>query len=457
LSTIGKVVESGACVGCGACSIITDRKIPVAVNSYGVWQADPSGSLHSQRALGSRVCPFADESPNETQIASREFGGLALDPDIGRYLDAFAAQVNDDDYLAGSSSGGLTSWLLQQLLERDLIDGAIHVGSDSKDGLFSYVVSHSREELASRRKSVYYSTSMADAILEIRGNGKRYALVGVPCFITAGRLLALNDEELDSQLSFFVGLVCGHLKSAAFAKLLAWQLGVFPEELAAVDFRVKNLARDAGSYDFAAQNSAGDSRSAPTASLLGGNWGHGLFQLDACNYCDDVFAETADIVFGDAWLPEFVSDWRGHNIVVTRHQTLAQIVDDGVRSGDISIHPLGPARVAESQAGNFRHRREGLKLRLYDDDAAGRWSPRKRVKPSKHIPGHRKRVVRARRAISSASHDLFKNASEVQSLDRFLADIMPFIDAYTKASRVSFLRKSSIWARSRIHRHFCRS
>lgn len=449
MSTIANVVKCGACVGCGACSVITKRQIPMAVNPYGVWQADPTRALPLAQELGSRVCPFADESPDETEISSEEYSHLPHDPLVGRYLDAFAAQVDDDDYLAGSSSGGVTSWMLKEMLERDLIDGVIHVGADGNSGLFAYVVSHTPEDLVSRRKSIYYSTTMADAILMIKGNGKRYALVGVPCFITAGRLLARNDKELGSQLCFFIGLVCGHLKSAAFAELLAWQLGIPPEELAAVDFRVKNPARDAGSYDFEALSRGGETRSAATGSLLGGNWGHGLFQLEACNYCDDVFAETADIVFGDAWLPEFVSDWRGHNVVVTRHQTLAGIVEDAIEAGTITVHPLGPARAADSQAGNFRHRRDGLKLRLHDDQSEGRWAPRKRVEPGTDIPRQRKAVVRARRALSAESHELFRSAAEKHSLEWFIAGIMPRIVAYNRASRISLLRKTAGWARIR--------
>lgn len=452
MPTIGNVVKYGACVGCGACSVITNRQIPMAVDPYGAWQADPTVALPLAQELGSRVCPFADESPNETEISSEGYGHLPLDPRVGRYLDAFAAQVNDDEYLAGSSSGGLTSWMLKQLLEHDLIDGAIHVGADTDDGLFSYVVSHTPEDLVSRRKSIYYSTSMADALLTIKGNGKRYALVGVPCFITAGRLLARNDEQLNLQLRFFVGLVCGHLKSAAFAELLAWQLGIPPGEVAAVDFRVKNPTRDAASYDFEAVTTGGEIRRAPTESLLGGNWGHGLFQLDACNYCDDIFAETADIVFGDAWLPEFIEDWRGHNVVVTRHHTLARIIDESVSAGAISLRPLGPERAADSQAGNFRHRRDGLKLRLHDDQADGRWTPRKRVAPSTDIPRQRKAVVRARRSLSAESHELFRNAVESHSLERFLTDIGPLIDAYNTISRTSLLRRSARSLRSRASR-----
>jgi coenzyme F420 hydrogenase subunit beta len=450
--TIGNVVKCGACVGCGACSVITNRQIPMAVDPYGVWQADPTVALPLALELGSRVCPFADESPNETEISSEDYGHLPLDPRVGRYLDAFAAQVNDDEYLAGSSSGGVTSWMLKQLLERDLIDGVIHVGADPAVGLFSYVVSRTPEDLVSRRKSIYYSTSMADALLTIKGNGKRYALVGVPCFITAGRLLARNDEQLNSQLRFFLGLVCGHLKSAAFAELLAWQLGIPPEEVAAVDFRVKDPSRNAASYDFEAVTTRGEIRKAPSGSLLGGNWGHGLFQLDSCNFCDDIFAETADIVFGDAWLPEFVEDWRGHNVVVTRHLTLARIIDDGVSAGAISFRPLGPERAADSQAGTFRHRREGLMLRLHDDHSAGRWTPRKRVAPSTDIPRQRKAVVRARRVLSAESHGLFRNAVESHSLERFFTDIRPLIDAYNKISRASILRRSARSLRSRASR-----
>lgn len=31
----------------------------------------------------------------------------------------------------------------------------------------------------------------------------------------------------------------------------------------------------------------------------------------ACNYCDDVFAECADVTCMDAWLPEYSQDHRG--------------------------------------------------------------------------------------------------------------------------------------------------
>ena len=435
ISTIDRVVASGSCVGCGACSVRTGGAIPVRLNDFGVWQANLDTADSAARAAGSIVCPFADESPNETALAEELFpSGLETHPELGRLQGVFTAQVSDEAYLEGSSSGGLTSWILLQLLEQGLIDGVIHVGH-STDELFSYVVSHSHSEVLERRKSAYYSTSMTSAIESVRGNGKKYAVVGVPCFVTAARLLCRADSELSSQLRFFVGLVCGHLKSAAFAELLAWQTGIAPHDLESVDFRVKVQGRDAASYDFSAVGRNGETHHRPTRELLGGNWGHGMFQLDACNYCDDVFAETADVVLGDAWLPEFVHDWRGTNIVVTRNATIQAILEAGSSAGSIHMAPLTPAKAVFSQAGNFRHRRDGLALRLYDDKVEGRWSPTKRVSASNTMPMPRQRIVRARRDLSSSSHTVFREAKKQNRLDYYETHISLALERYTKASR----------------------
>src|SRR3546814_20201860 len=82
--------------------------------------------------------------------------------------------------------------------------------------LFRYAVSHSAAVLRARRKSTYYSTEMSEALSSIAGDGKRYAFVGVPCFVKAISLLMRQDARLAEQIRFRVGLVCGHLKSAAF-------------------------------------------------------------------------------------------------------------------------------------------------------------------------------------------------------------------------------------------------
>src|SRR3546814_4465059 len=93
-------------------------------------------------------------------------------------------------------------------------------------------------------------------------------------------------------------------------------------------------------------------------------WGHGMFQLGACDFCDDIFAETADVCLGDAWLPQYDSDWRGTNIVISRHADIDQLLREGARSGEILLEDINADLMAQSQGGNFRHRWDGLSVRL---------------------------------------------------------------------------------------------
>ncbi len=110
--------------------------------------------------------------------------------------------------------------------------------------------------------------------------------------------------------------------------------------------------------------------------FFGTNYGHGFFKYKACDYCDDVFAETADVVIGDAWLPEYVVDGRGTSILLIRNRDIQEMVDVAQKSGRLHLEPLDADKAAHSQAGGLRHRREGLKYRLAIADANGKWLPK---------------------------------------------------------------------------------
>ena len=94
-----------------------------------------------------------------------------------------------------------------------------------------------------------------------------------------GRPAAVPGRRITrASIRYFVGLVCGHMKTRFFAESLAWQVGIAPHELAAVDFRIKNPDRKASDYDFGALRSgANDYVQRRTQALVGGNWGHGAF------------------------------------------------------------------------------------------------------------------------------------------------------------------------------------
>lgn len=405
--------------------------MPISRSPLGVMRAEQGAASEQDLAVASAVCPFSNDAPNEDEIARELFSVATTDKRIGVIDAIFAGRVSEGEDIELSSSGGMTSWLTLKLLEAGHIDGVIHVAAEGESGaLFQYVVSTTPEELRRRRKSQYYSTSLAEAVHQIRGDGRRYALVGVPCFVKAARLLARQDEVFRGQLALCIGLVCGHLKSSGFAELLAWQVGVEPKELAKVDFRVKRADEDAADYGFSAWR-RGDPvpKTKATRQLLGGNWGHAMFQLKACDYCDDVFAETADVAFGDAWLPQYASDWRGTNVIVSRRPEITQILQDGLRRSEIFLEPMSADDAARSQAGNYRHRWDGLSLRLADDVAKKRWVPIKRIAPgSRPVTRSRAKIIRLRKRLAERSHTAFAEAKAAGSLTTFERTVRPIID-----------------------------
>jgi len=424
MADILNVINNGYCVGCGACAIPSDKAISMRSNRFGMWEAfidrpESKGALQ----LASRVCPFSGDAPNENQLAEQRFSEVvAYHPQVGKYISLYLGRVSEVSFVRDSSSGGLTSFILVQLLRLGHIDGVIHVGQ-RHDGaeLFSYEVSHSVEEIQGRRKSQYYSTEWSSAVASIRGNGRRYAIVGVPCSIKAARSLALADPALDKQLKYFIGLICGHMKSANFAKSMAWQVGVSPKNLERVDFRFKKEGAPASEYEFSAWKKGNGQRHGAIAhKLLGGVWGHAFFQPKACDYCDDIFAETADVCLGDAWLSEEVKDWRGMNVVVVRDALVDQLIQQGRSAGTLEIKVTQAETVLRTQEGNFRHRWDGLSVRLADAKRIAVWVPRKRIGPGQiRVNIVRRMIVRARQRMAIKSHIEFLAAIERDNFDVF--------------------------------------
>lgn len=416
---IEPVIANDICVGCGACAVLGNGQISMRRTTDGacVAEVNPDGDpiLDS-----TSICPFSDTAPDEDAHGARLFADAPQhNGALGRFRATFAGFSRQNNFRANGSSGGLTSWILAEAMAEGLIDAVVHVHPNSDSGeLFTYRVSRSIQQIEAGAKTRYYSIHFADAIAEVRQSGERFAVVGVPCFIKAARNLAMADTRLDEQMVLAVSIVCGHMKSAGFAQSLAWQAGVPPDQLVAADFRVKFEKKAASQYGFGARAQGSDNMVVvPMAKLAGRRWDGGYHRLKACDYCDDVFGETADVSFGDAWLPEFSKDPLGTNVLVARSETALKLIERGRQRGVLSLFELAPERAVASQAGGLRDRREGLSYRLYLDDRANRWRPRKRVEAtSEDIRFLRKLNYRLRRIVRSRSKKSLRLSKKLKTV-----------------------------------------
>ena len=220
------VVSTGNCIGCGVCPLVSKGRISVELTASGIYQAKLDAATPEDLELANKVCPVSDTAMGITELSSKLFPNLPSNTHIGSYHAASAGRVSDPEKILDSSSGGLTAKFVEELLRQNVVDSIIHVGPTQTGGeLFSYRISRTAEEASSNRKSAYYSTSLEQVLLEAKKSKERFAIVGVPCFIKAVRLLALQDEDLAGKVVFYVGIVCGHLKSQLYAyrKGQAWQ------------------------------------------------------------------------------------------------------------------------------------------------------------------------------------------------------------------------------------------
>ena len=442
------VVTPGFCVGCGACAALEGSPLEMKLGSDGRFR--PSLRPDGEGAFEARfeeVCPFAARI-NEDDIARARLDGDGTQADerLGTFRQLVAGHVEVGPYREAGSSGGMTTWFIAKLLEDDLVDAVLHVQPQPDDSrLFAYAISQATTDVVERAKTRYYPVEMSEVLTHVRETPGRYAVVGLPCFIKAVRLLQAEHPVFAERVRYCVGLVCGHLKSSRFAEALAWEAGVAPEELKHLEFRAKNdVAADA--YDVVAVGEDGAEKRRRSSSLLVSDWGMGMFKYRACDFCDDVTAETADVSFGDAWLPEFTSDARGANIAIVRSQDAQDVV--AAHHAELSVQDMTPDAIARSQAAGLRHRREGLAYRLAKAEAAGERTPRKRVQPSNQLPKRRATIYDQRTAFIDLADVHFREAIDARHWGHFEQSMKPHVERYREIYAASSPLKA--WVKRRL-------
>lgn len=310
--------------------------------------------------------------------------------------------------------------------------------------LFGYSVSRDLDAIKNGAKSRYYPIELSEVVRIVEENEGKYAIIGLPCFIKAIRLLSGRNDLLKNRIICHIGLVCGHLKSAYFAELLAWQAGISPKQLAGINFRHKLPDKPANQYAFDVVSKTGDRRTMAMSDVFGGDWGMGFFKFKACDYCDDVFAETSDVVIGDAWLPQYAADAGGTNIIVARTQQFVDLIDRGMQEGRLSMEEISIDLASKSQDAGLRHRREGLAYRLALTEKNGGWFPKKRVQPDMFFSSSpREKIYNARIVTQVKSQEIFKEARNRQNLKYFIQEMNPYVENYKKAYTSLWFRMCS--------------
>jgi coenzyme F420-reducing hydrogenase beta subunit len=272
------------------------------------------------------------------------------------------------------------------------------------------------EDVLAGSKSSYYPVELSEVVRHMMKVPGRYAVVGLPCVCKAIRNAQIIIPKLDRRIEYLFGLVCvGQQANTNYSKAIA-EIAGLEGELASIRFREKKKESPLPNMLFSVRNSNGE---LAYASFFGGvktMWASGAFRLSGCNYCDDAFAECADVAFMDAWLPEYEDDSIGYNIVLSRKEELSKLLEE--------IHTLTPIAIEQVVRSQAVHtKRTALSTRLFVGRCLGQFAPRKRVSPQiSSLKDFVKTILQSNRYKASR-----KNLAAGKSYDALRLETLPFV------------------------------
>lgn len=421
---INSVVKYDLCTGCGLCIYkCPTNALKMNWNENGFLTPILTDNC-DQKGECIDVCPF-NPFPNEDVKTENEIAKQFLTdqihshPKIGIYKGIYAGYAND--FRLTSSSGGLATFIFFELLNQDIVNHIFSVTESRKESThYEYTVISSKEELLASSKTRYYPVTLSEVLTKIQTLKGKVAIAGVACFLKAIRLAQHKDPALKEKIPFLVGIICGGLKSRYYTDYLANRTGLNFSDYKKPQYRIKNKESGAGDYSFGCVDAKTNQMKTIRMKVVGDMWGTGLFKSNACDFCDDVTTELADISVGDAWIKPYHEDGRGTNLIVTRSNFSDKLITNGIKTGKLEIESLDLNRFLLSQKGSFNHRHTGLSYRKKASERKNVSIPPKRFDNEK-VSLDFKLVQILRMKTRRKSIELWKNNSNARSFDQKIA------------------------------------
>ena len=376
------VVKNDLCIGCGLCTFeCQDKALEMRWNDFGFLVPFQKGDC-----IGNgdciRVCPF-NPYPEDEVKTENELAGIFLkdtsnsDSKVGRYNGVYVGFSKD--FRLTSSSGGIATFVFSNLLDRNIVNHIFSIKESNKPGIhYEYSISSTKQDLLAASETKYFPVTLSTIFDNIDKLDGKIAIVGVACFIKAIRLAQYTHPLLKEKIPFLVGIICGGVKSRFFTEYLSDKTGVPKDLYFKPKFRIKDLNSTALDYSFGCSSLTDNRERTLKMQTIGEMWGTGFFKSNACDFCDDVTTELADISLGDAWIDPYVNDGKGNNVVVTRSVLAEKIIRDGIESSNLEVEKLSLERLVSSQQGSFNHRQTGIPYRIKRFTKMGHHVPPKR-------------------------------------------------------------------------------
>jgi len=368
--TIKRIADFGLCTGCGTCAGVC-----------------PSEAIEMERCRGLLLPKLHEEKCNKCGLCVKSCPGHRVsfeelnngifkkqprDTSLGNYLRCYIGHSNNE-VRNHASSGGIAPRLLIFALEQGIIDGALVVRMKKDRPLETEpFVARTKEEIISATRSKYCPVSMNEVLHQIIRESGRFAVVGLPCHIHGIRKAERVSKILQERIALRIGLFCSRTADFLGTEFLLEKVGVRKEQVIELNYRGKGWP---GSMSIRLRDGSNSSIPCRGWNSYWPVFSSFFFTPMRCIMCPDHTNELADISLGDAWLPELKRWGLGESIILTRTDAAENLLALANSAGAISIRPVEPEKIKQSQAEPLKFKKNDLGARLSTLKSVGKEIP----------------------------------------------------------------------------------
>ncbi len=299
-NSVLKIRENNLCISCGTCAAGCPRAAISFVRARGMYLP-----VVSDACVDCGKCLVVCPSANMLEEAPQDLASYCL----GEVREILCARATDEEALANSTSGGVVTTMVRQLLSEETYDSAFLLDGYQYDSLLS--TTRFEEVPASSAGSRYLTVSHEHALRYILSNREeRCIFVGTPCALV-GILRTIHTQHLTRENYLLIGLFCDktmHYGVVDYFRDLPEGAG---REMTEMKFRSKEKV-----WPGKVKLTYADGESLILPSSARKNLKY-YFVPERCLYCYDKLNRVADISVGDNYISAN-HDERGVSSVVVR-------------------------------------------------------------------------------------------------------------------------------------------
>jgi len=292
-SNVSQTIQTELCLSCEICAAICPQHAVTMQFVKGEFNPVIDETLCVDCGLCLSFCPGFDIDPFNIKQT------LALDEIFtDSYLESYTAYCKDPKIRTASTSGGLITSVIAELIKRNEFDSAFVLNFTTFNNQPARLKSTSDiNSIIGAAKSKYLPSSVFNIVKALmKEDRKRHIITALPCQVLGIKKFMQHFGISDNRL-LILGLFCDLNLNFNFIKFLEQRYAKKNEQLCSIEYRTKEKSGWPG--DIKLEFKSGRVVHIDRTKRMQVKK---YFQLKRCLCCVDKLNRSADIAFGDCYI-----------------------------------------------------------------------------------------------------------------------------------------------------------